>query len=170
LLAAEGLVKSRQFPYTALIYQVAARNLVIFGHNLIGYFLAAIVCGTALSWHMILVVPSLVLVLLNGIWMTIVVAVFCLRFRDFQQLVASFLQIATFITPIFWNASQIKGTRALVVHLNPLHHMVDIVRQPLLGNLPPLESYLVCIGVALVGWAIAFWLFAGKRHRLAYWY
>ena len=170
LIAAEGLVKSRQFPYTALIYQVGARNLVIFGHNLVGYVIAAAICGVAPSWHMILVLPSLVLLLLNAIWMALMVAVFCLRFRDFQQLVASFLQIATFITPIFWNPSQIQGKRALIVHMNPLHHMVDIVRQPLLGHLPSLESYAVCLLTALVGWFFAFRLFAGKRHRLAYWY
>jgi ABC-2 type transport system permease protein/lipopolysaccharide transport system permease protein len=102
--------------------------------------------------------------------MEMVVAVFCLRFRDFQQLVASLLQIAAFVTPIFWNASQLVGKRAIIVHANPLHHMVDILRQPLLGKAPAVESYLVCLATALVGWAFAYWLFASKRHRLAYWF
>jgi ABC-type polysaccharide/polyol phosphate export permease len=48
--------------------------------------------------------------------------------------------------------------------------MVDILRQPLLGKAPAVESYLVCLATALVGWAFAYWLFASKRHRLAYWF
>lgn len=169
-LGAEALVKSRQFPYTALVYQVVARNFIIFGHNLVGYVLTAAFCGVGLSWHMILIVPGLALVMINAMWMSVMVAVFCLRFRDFQQLVASFLQVATFITPIFWQPGQVQGKRALIVHLNPLHHMVDVVRQPLLGHLPASESYLVCLVTALVGGMFAFRLFASKRHRLAYWF
>jgi ABC-type polysaccharide/polyol phosphate export permease len=169
-VAGEALMKARQFPYTSLLYGAVARNAVIFGHNLIGYFLAAAFCGVPFGWKTLLVVPGLILVLMNCIWMEMVVAVFCLRFRDFQQLVASLLQIGAFVTPVFWNANQLTGKRAIIVHANPIHHMVDIVRQPLLGQAPALESYAMCAVTALVGWAFAYWLFASKRHRLAYWF
>jgi ABC-type polysaccharide/polyol phosphate export permease len=169
-LSGEALIKARQFPYTSLLYGAVARNAVIFGHNLIGYVLAAALCGVPIGLNTLFVVPSIILVLVNCVWMEMVVAVFCLRFRDFQQLVASLLQIAAFVTPIFWNASQLVGKRAIIVHANPLHHMVDILRQPLLGKAPAVESYLVCLATALVGWAFAYWLFASKRHRLAYWF
>jgi ABC-type polysaccharide/polyol phosphate export permease len=169
-LAGEPLMKSRQFPYTALIYGVLARNTIIFGHNIVGYVLIGVICGVALTWQSALLIPGLVLVLVNCIWMSIVVAVFCLRFRDFQQLVTSLLQIAMFVTPVFWKASQLQGKRAIIAHANPLHHMVEIVRQPLLGQTAEPVSYAVCIATAVLGWALAYWLFARKRHRLAYWF
>jgi len=31
-------------------------------------------------------------------------------------------------------------------------------------------SYLYCLAAALAGWLFACWLFARKRHRLAYWF
>ena len=37
----------------------------------VGYIFAAAICGVSVSWHMILVVPSLILVLLNAIWMAL---------------------------------------------------------------------------------------------------
>jgi ABC-type polysaccharide/polyol phosphate export permease len=170
LLGGEGLIKSRQFPYTSLVYAGVARNLVIFSHNLIGYVFAAAFCGIVPSWQMLLLLPGLILVLANCVWMEIVVSVFCLRFRDAQQLVASILQVAAFVTPIFWNPSQLAGKRIIIVHVNPLHHMVDVIRQPLLGHAPALQSYAVCLATAVVGWALAYILFSRKRHRLAYWF
>jgi lipopolysaccharide transport system permease protein len=169
-LLGEGLMKSRQFPYTALIYGVLARNVIIFGHNLLGYIPIALLCGVALTWKSVLLIPGLMLVILNCTWMALLVAVFCLRFRDFSQLVTSLLQIAMFVTPVFWNASQLEGKRAVLVDINLLHHMVEVVRQPMLGKAAGLTSYVVCVGAAIGGWVVAYMLFARKRHRLAYWF
>jgi lipopolysaccharide transport system permease protein len=169
-LAGEALMKSRQFPYTILTNIVLARNVVIFTHNLLGFILVGAVCGLSLSWANLLVLPGLALVVFNCGWMSLLVAIFCLRYRDFQQLVASLLMIAVFVTPVFFNASQIQGKRAIIVHANPLHHMVDIVRQPLLGNVPSATSYAFCLVAGILGWAGAFWLYSRKRSRLAYWF
>jgi ABC-type polysaccharide/polyol phosphate export permease len=97
-------------------------------------------------------------------------AILCLRFRDVQQTVASVLQVLVFVTPVFWQVNQLQGKRLIIVHANPLHYMVDVVRQPLLGAMPSAMSYLVCAGCAVAGWLLAFRLLARKRHRLAYWF
>ena len=169
-LGGEGLMKSRQFPYSTLIYVVLARNTVIFGHNLTAYVLVAALCGIEFGWPMLMMLPGGVLLLINCGWICVIVATFCLRVRDFPQLVTSLLQISMFVTPVFWSASQLQGKRAVIVHFNVLHHMIEIVREPLLGKMPALLSYMVCVGTAVVGWVFAYWLFARKRHRLAYWF
>lgn len=169
-LAGEALMKSRQFPYSILVYGALARNVVIFGHNLVGYLLVAVLCGVPLGLSSLLLIPGLALVIANCGWMCMLAAVFCLRFRDFQQLVASLLQIAMFVTPVFWAANQLQGKRAIIVDLNPLHHMIELLRQPLLGLAAKPESWLFCLASAVAGWALAYWVFALKRHRLAYWF
>jgi ABC-type polysaccharide/polyol phosphate export permease len=166
----EALMKSRQFPYSTLVYVVLARNVVIFGHNLLGYVIAAVLCGVAFGWATLLLVPGVVLVVLNGGWICVVVAILCLRFRDFQPLVVSLLQIAMFVTPIFWSADQLQGKRAVIVHVNPLHHMIEVIRQPMLGKVAAPASYLICVAAAVAGWLFAYWLFARKRQRLAFWF
>lgn len=169
-IANEGLMRSRQFPYSTLVYVVLTRNAVIFGHNLIGYVAVAALCGVAFGWSTLLFVPGAVLLLLNCAWICVVVAIFCLRFRDFQQRVVSLLQIAMFVTPIFWSADQLQGKRAVIVSANVLHHMIEVVRQPMLGKAAAPASYLICAFAAVAGWLFAYWLFARKRHRLAYWF
>lgn len=169
-LGGEGLVKNQQFPYSVLIYSGLTRNLVIFTHNLIGYALVAILCGISLTPSMLLLIPGMILVIINCAWICLLTAVFCLRFRDFKEIVTSLLQISMFITPIFWAVNQLQGKRAILAYANPLYHLIEIVREPMLGKVPSGLSYMVCLGCALVGWLIAYRLFAKKRNRLAYWY
>src|SRR6185436_11324980 len=142
-----------------------ARNSVIFAHNVFGYVIIAALCGVTFTWKTLALIPGLALVLVNCTWMCLLVAIFCLRYRDFQQLVASLLQIAMFVTPVFWAASQLEGKRAIILHANPRHHMVELIRQPMLGHLPSLLSWLICVGFALAGWAVTYRLFSRKRHR-----
>jgi lipopolysaccharide transport system permease protein len=116
------------------------------------------------------VLPGIVLVVINCGWMCMLCAILCLRYRDFSQIIASVLQVMVFVTPVFWQVDQLKGNRAIIAHANPIYHLVDIVRQPLLGVMPSATNYLVCVALALAGWLAAFHLFAAKRHRLAYWF
>lgn len=169
-LGGEGLIKNQQFPYSVLTYGLVARNLLIFFHNIVGYLIVAVICGVSLVPSMLLIIPGLVLVLLNCAWICLLVAIFCLRFRDFQQIVASLIQIAVFVTPIFWNANQIQGKRAIIVHGNILYHMVELLRRPMLGQIPDGVSYLACAASAIIGWWFTFRLFQNKRHRLPYWF
>jgi len=155
---------------TTLIYVVLARNSIIFAHNIVGYVIIAAICGVALGWQTLLLIPGLALVLVNCAWMCLLVAILCLRYRDFQQLIASLLQIAVFVTPVFWEPAMLQGKRAVIVDVNLLHHMVELIRQPLLGKVPSALSWGFCIAFALAGWILTFWLFSRKRHRLAYWF
>ena len=47
-------------------------------------------------------VPGVVLVLLNGVWIALLAGLFCLRFRDVQPIIQTAIQIWMLITPIFW--------------------------------------------------------------------
>jgi len=170
LLSGEGLIKNQQFPYTVLTYGVVARNFLIFVHNIFGYFVVALLCGVIFNSSLFLLIPGLLLVLANCVWMSLIVSILCLRFRDFQQIVVSLIQITIFVTPIFWKADQIQGGRALIVNANVIHHMIELLRAPLLGEVPASLSYVVCALSALLGWFLAYRLFTSKRHRLPYWF
>jgi ABC-type polysaccharide/polyol phosphate export permease len=55
------------------------------------------------------------------------------------------------------------------VHLNPLHHCIELVRAPLLGTAPAAASYLVVAGLAVVGWLVTYVVFGRFRARIPYW-
>jgi ABC-type polysaccharide/polyol phosphate export permease len=85
-------------------------------------------------------------------------------------LITNIIQISMLITPIFWAPDFLKGgARLLFVDFNPLHHLIDIVRDPLLGRVPPLLSYVVVAVLAAGGWALTYWFFRHFRKRISYW-
>jgi ABC-type polysaccharide/polyol phosphate export permease len=154
-----------------LIYALVWRNLIVLLHHLLVYTLIVIVLApNILGFATLLLIPGLFLVILNGVWVTLLLGMLCLRFRDVQQLMGNVMQIAMLITPIFWPIEQLKGVvRLAFVHLNPLYHCIELVRAPLLGKLPTLGSYVAVIAMALVGWMVTHLGFARFRKRITYW-
>jgi len=116
-----------------------------------------------------LVVPGLFLLLVNCLWMGLVLSVFCARYRDIPTLIASILQILMFVTPIMWPPETLSGRKALIIDANPAHHLINLVRAPMLGRMAEPESWLVAIVLAVVGWAVAIAVFSRYRRWLPYW-
>ena len=152
-----------------LVISVVWRNVIVFVHNLAIFVVLAAVFPVPVGMSTLLAIPGLLLVCLNGAWIGMLLGMACARFRDLQPLVGSVLQVALFVTPIFFSPDQLGSGRSPAVMLNPLFHMTDIVRAPLLGQYAMLESWAFCIGMLIVGWLLAIYLFARFRRRVAFW-
>jgi ABC-type polysaccharide/polyol phosphate export permease len=46
--------------------------------------------------------------------------------------------------------------------------MLEAVRGPLMGHAVPADTYLVLVTMAVVGWALAFGVFARTRRRIVH--
>lgn len=168
-IGAEHLFRQMRFDYSMLAYALVWRNWISFAHNLSVYAVIALIFAPHLLTPFILMaVPGLLLVGACGAWIALLLGMLCLRFRDVQQLIASLMQLAIFVTPIFWSPEDLPGRPALVF-LNPLHYLIDIVRQPLLGVMPSFVTYIAVAGIALTGWALTIVVFQRFRKRIAYW-
>ncbi|MCL6712232.1 ABC transporter permease [Pseudomonas sp. R2.Fl] len=143
------------------------------------YFILAIpvlIVALAISHNthaigLLTVLPALVVVLLNIAWMGIIVAVIGARLPDVNQLVGSVLMFSFLFTPIIWQAQQIPlGTlRGTIARANPLFHMVEIIRAPLLGE--PLEhlTYWYLLAMTIAGWLIAAWVYRKYARFVPMW-
>jgi ABC-type polysaccharide/polyol phosphate export permease len=110
------------------------------------------------------------LLMVNAVWIALVVGTLTARFRDIQQIVQSVLQVAMFVTPLFWSPDSLAGSRRIIfVGLNPLYHLLEIVRDPLLGRPPSLNSYIAVALITVAGCALAFVVYGQFRKRIAYW-
>lgn len=170
-VAGAGIFRQTRFDYSILVYALVWRNFIVFLHNLLVYVFAIVIFAPHLiSPVIVLAFVGLALLLVNLCWLGLLLASFCLRFRDMQQLITSLIQICMFVTPIFWPPDSLHGYhRLLFVELNPLYHMIDIVRSPLIGEVPEMRSYGVAILVAIIGWFITYLAFSRFRRRLPYW-
>jgi len=165
------LIRQMNFEYSVLAYALVWRNFIAFLHNMIVYLLIMVIyMPQALTWRLLLAAPALVLLMVNGVWISIVIGTLTARFRDVQQIVQSIIQVSMFVTPLFWSPDSLSGTRRMVfVGLNPLYHLLSIVRDPLLGRTPSLDSYIAVMIITLAGWTLAFVVYGKFRKRIAYW-
>ena len=169
---AESIIKQTNLPLSVHVYRMVWRNLLIFSHNAAIFVVVAVLFSIWPGWTGLLAVPGLVLLCLNGMWVGLFLGIVSARFRDVPPIVASVVRIAFFATPIIWMPELMPRRAlmlALVLDFNPFFHFLELVRAPLLGQVPGLLSWLAVSGMTLGGWLATFALFRRYRWRIAYW-
>jgi len=167
-LLLEGLIKQIRLPLTTHVVVAIWRNLIILGHNLLIYLVLLAIFAINPGWSALWAVPGLVLVILNLIWVALLLALVCTRFRDVPLIVQSAVQMIFFVTPVFWSP-ELMPHRTILVHGNPFFHMIALVREPLLGHAPTLDSWIFLLITLVLGWVGTFIIFTKFRRRVAYW-
>lgn len=164
----EGLIKQLPAPFSIHVYRSIWVNIIIFSHNIVIYFLVAIWFNKLPNLATLLVLPAILLLTLNGVWIGIMLGLLSARFRDIPQIVASLLQLMFFITPIFWTPSMVPG-KTYILEFNPFYYLVEIVRSPLLGQIPDSNLVYGTIMITIIGWILALILYTPFRWRIPYW-
>ncbi|HKT17934.1 MAG TPA: ABC transporter permease [Stellaceae bacterium] len=164
----ESLIKQLNFPLSVLNWMMVWRNIIVLLHNLVIAVVVLLVLQIPPTWATVLFIPGVVIVALNGIWISMLLGMISARFRDVPQLVANLVQVLMFVTPVFWFSGQL-GARAALVNYNALYHMINVVRAPLLGQMPTLLNYEVDAAVTILGFAMTLFFYARFRRRIAYW-
>jgi len=165
---AESYIKQVRLPYSVYVYRSCWSKLIIFAHNFIIYF------GILLYFQIwpgavaLLAIPGLLLLLLNSAAITLCIGLVSARFRDVPQLINSLVQIIFFVTPIMWKPELLRG-RTYIADLNPFYHLLEIVRAPLLGDLPLARNYIAVLLITVINVVVGGAVFARFRSRISYW-
>jgi ABC-type polysaccharide/polyol phosphate export permease len=152
----------------AIIARVFSRNFIILLHNLpiMAVVLLLYAGGLHTTWLLFpisLVIVSLFLVGVGG-----ALAFLCARFHDVQMIISAVVGVLFLVTPIIWSPDILKE-RAYIATINPLRHVLDVLRKPLLGEVPDVTNYAVALGITAVS-LVAFWLaYRAYRKRFIYW-
>jgi ABC-2 type transport system permease protein/lipopolysaccharide transport system permease protein len=164
----ESYIKQIRLPYSVYVYKSCWSKLIIFGHNFVIYF------GVLLYFELwpgaaaLLAIPGLIILVFNGALASLYIGMISARFRDIPQLIASLVQIVFFVTPIMWKPELVQR-RPYIADWNPFFHMLEIVRAPLLGNIPTIDNYLMVMIVTAINLVVAMSFFVRFRSRIAYW-
>ena len=73
-----------------------------------------------------------------------------------------------FVTPIMWKPELLR-TRSYIAEFNPFYHLVEVVRAPLLGQMPSANTYLAVLLITLINLMVVGAFFARFRSRISYW-
>jgi homopolymeric O-antigen transport system permease protein len=165
----QGIIQQVKLPFSLHAYRLVYRSLLILLHNFVIIPIVFAIFPQSISWLRVLELgPGLALILLNGVWVSILLGMISARFRDVPPIVASIVQVVFFITPIFWPAAALGANRWLA-EFNPIYAAIDVMRAPLLGQPTEPHSWLILAIVTVLGCAGTFAFFARFRTRIAYW-
>jgi ABC-type polysaccharide/polyol phosphate export permease len=144
------------------------RIFITFCHHIVLYFVGIAIGLISLHWTALLALPGIFLLFVNGFWVIVLLALICARFRDVELIVRNLLQLAFFVTPIFWDYRRVLTGREYIVDYNVLFYFIEIVRGPLLGEVPPLRTYAVVLAVTVIGYVLAYLAYRRMRRNLAF--
>jgi homopolymeric O-antigen transport system permease protein len=168
-ISGANVITQLNFPYLVLNFSCMWRNVIVFFHNVVIVAIVVVALKVPVSWRDLLLFPGLLIVAVNGAWISVVLGILGTRFRDIPPLVGNLIQILVFITPIFWTPNQLGDGRHLVIELNYMYHLVEVMRAPMLGTVPSFKNYAITILGAIIGWLFTFALYARFRRRIPYW-
>jgi ABC-type polysaccharide/polyol phosphate export permease len=169
-MAAEGLIRQSALPIFVHLQRILWRNLLMLGHNILIFPVVLLLVGRGENMQVLWIVPGFLLLMANLAWMALLLAVLCTRYRDLPQMVSSALTVLYFLTPIMW-MPEMRPNRigADWIFWNPFFHLLDLVRAPLLGQMPAASTWGFCGALALAGWLVALLTYSRARRRIVFW-
>jgi ABC-type polysaccharide/polyol phosphate export permease len=162
------IIKQIKLPYMTYVLRTVWRNFIVFLHTIVIFVPVAIYFKVVPDWSTFLAIPGLVLVVVNVTWVAATLAIVSTRYRDIQPIVGTAVQLMMFATPIMWPVSSL-GNATIIAEINPVYHLIEIVRSPMLGVAPESRSWLVAGGLAAAGSLLAAGLLVSKSRRIVFW-
>ncbi|MBZ8177447.1 ABC transporter permease [Corynebacterium poyangense] len=171
----EGLIKQLPSALSVHVYRLVWRQTLFLLHNLVIWVLLLIIFPRNLGWEILLAVPGLALLIINGVWVSMFFGIIATRYRDVSPLLDSLTQLLFYVTPIVWMTSTLHqqgggvSSRAKIAELNPLFHYLEVVRAPMIGQPVAAYHWWVVIACTVVGLIIALLAMRQWRFRVSYW-
>jgi len=163
-----GYVTNSMLSIDLYVGRAVFKTLITFSHHFVIFFVGVLFGLVPIGWVSLLAIPGIVLLFVNGFWVAMALGLICARFRDVEPFVRNIMQLAFFVTPVFWNYRQISVDRRYLVDGNPLFYFIEIIRKPLLGEVPPPSFYGAVLGVTVCGYALAYYVHRRMRRQLAF--
>lgn len=163
-----NLVRNLTLPFGFYPLQLVMKQLVNFAHNAIVIVAVMLIYPPPLDWAQWLIVPNLILLVGNLLWISLVVGMLTARYRDIEQLINALMPLLFFLSPVIYRPNQL-GLQAKLAWFNPFAYLITLIRDPLQGTVPPAFVYAGVIGILVLGWAGSLWLLENKYKRIAFW-
>ena len=168
-ISSRSWIHSARLPLTTYAFIGITKAAVNFVFSIIGSLIVLIWIGfrpasSVAFWA----IPGLFALLVNSVWVYLLLGTLTSRIRDLSHLITATMRMAFFITPVMWMPVG-DSLRASIAVFNPLTHFIDIIRTPLIYGEVPYLSWKVVAAITVLGYLVAFYVFANWRKRVPLW-
>jgi len=167
-VSAKNMLSQTSLPMFTFLWRTVLRTLINLAHHLVIVVAVLLVYGYWRRLNLPGALVGLAFLAANAAWIALIVGIASARFRDIPQVVNSIMQFAIFVTPVFWPAERLQGSKHIVLDFNPFYHMLEAVRAPMMGAPIAPHTYSFLALMAVIGWSVVFSLFAITRRRIVH--
>jgi ABC-2 type transport system permease protein len=151
------------FPLASVIG--ALINLLL---SLVPLALLVAITGGRLSWALLFLPVSLAIMSVFSYGIGLMLAAASVFFRDTLYTYQVLLIAWMYLTPIFYPPEIIPEQWAGIIGINPVTHLVELMRSPIYGGvLPDASHLLISAAWAVVLVVLGWWYFQSSRARFA---
>jgi ABC-type polysaccharide/polyol phosphate export permease len=170
-IAAEGMIKQLPLPKIVYIIRVVWRNLIVSAHNIVIFPIVILIVGGNTSLAILLWPLGVFLAVLALSGLALIFAIVAARYRDLPQIVNAALTVGFYITPVIWIKESLGNNElvSVIVSLNPLYHILQVARLPLIGEYPSIDNWVWVLIYGGIFWLIGLLMFNKFEKRIAYW-
>ena len=149
---AEGYIKQISLPIYVYVFRsfvsISATMLI----TMCAYVIVAVVYRVPVHAATLLALPGLLMVMTTSLLLITIFAHLNARFRDIAHMAAVGMQVLFYVTPVIFPAALLRGRRRfeLVIEFNPMYHLLEVVRQPLLNGSPAGWHSYAAVGLVIV--------------------
>jgi len=167
-----NIIQQVNFPLSFYVCRLLMRNIIVLAHNLL--IMPIIYYSFDLSLTLvdaIFFLLGLMILSISLFFLCLCFAIFCARYRDIQPLITNVVQAVFFVSPIMWLPSLLddRGVANWFLVLNPVHYFLDLVRSPMLGQNPAIESIVFSCSFLVLLSIATFLLLAKTKSKVVYW-
>lgn len=161
---ADAYIRQTRRPLAIYTLRSALTGIMVFALASTGLVIwSLLVMPENFGWTWLAALAIFPLLLATGWGVASFLAYFATRFRDIPHALGLVMQALWFVSPVYFEADVFrKAGLAALVDWNPVYHLLEIVRAPLLrGEWPTAANFAWALGLA-AGFGLAAWL-AGRR-------
>lgn len=160
-ISAQGYIKQTQTPVEIFPIRVALVEFINLLFSLVAFFVIYLfISPEKFNAIMLLTIPALLIWLLFGVAVATISAIINTYIRDYAPLQSLLLQGLFYATPIMWTPDLIANTKiSFIYKLNPIYYMMEVIRNPLLGNMMSNNiPWTVALSITLIFCILAIYL------------
>jgi ABC-type polysaccharide/polyol phosphate export permease len=168
-ISAAAVIRQVPAPLPVHVFRLLWQQVIFFLHNVVVIVLVIIVLQLPVNAATFLVIPGFLVLVLNLGWIVLALGSLGARYRDVPTIVQSFTPGLFIVTPVMWPMTILPPERRWVAAVNPFTYFIDLVRLPMLGQVPDPSTWGVCLLIAGAGWLLAIRVYKRARGQIAYW-
>ncbi len=167
-----GALLSRIYvPKSVFAVSAAGTGLVNLGLSLIPLFIIALAIGVKIKLTVLAMIPGVILLALFALGVSLLLQAAAIFFADMMPVYEVFLTLWFYATPVLYapTADLIPPRYLIFFKLNPMYHILRVIRDPLYGGVVPgWQTWAIAVVSAVMMFAIGSLVFTSKSREYAY--